>query len=363
MPTKGKNWNPAFILFLRESGIMAENPPVYPLITEPVLKSKIWGGKKLEELYNYPLSRTAKIGEAWIAADLPEGSCRISNGPYSGRTLSDVVRAWGEYLIGTGWKNPATRGRYPLLVKFLDAQDDLSVQVHPGQDDCQKYFPQEFSKDESWVVLHAEPGAGILYGFQPGTNLETFDRLLAQGKVMDCLRKVEVKAGDVFHIAPGKVHALCKGVVILEIQEPSDTTFRIYDYGRLGEDGRPRQLHLDASRKVMKFDYQEEPRILPETNETSWGEHEILMDIPPYRIERASLNSELQWNVNPATTQTLICLEGNFTLWAAGEPFTIHKGECCVLPASLGSVQLNPLSSHNQIVLAGLGGIPILNHF
>lgn len=342
---------------------MAERSPVYPLISLPVLKPKIWGGKKLEELFNYPMARTAKIGEAWIAADLPEGSSLITNGPYSGKTLTDVTRSWGEALIGTGWKNPATQGRYPLLVKFLDAQDDLSVQVHPGQEDCQKYFPNEFSKDESWVVLYAEPGAGILYGFQPGTTLETFDDLLSQGKLMECLRKVEVKPGDVFRIGPGTVHALGKGVVILEIQEPSDSTFRIFDYGRIGEDGKPRPLHLDASRKVMKFESPAEPRILTETNETSWGEHEVLVDVPSYRIERMTLNAHLSWTVNPISTQALISLEGNFTLRAAGEPFTLHKGECCILPAILGPVELEPLDSKNQVVLAGIGGIPMLNNF
>ncbi len=337
---------------------MQESNSVYPLLCKPVLKEKIWGGRKLEALFGMPLPRDKKTGEAWLVADLKEGTSLIANGPLVGQTLSQVTKQWGEKLIGTAWKNAPTGGRFPLLIKYLDAQDDLSIQVHPDTESCQKYFPNDFSKDESWIILHSDKDGKILHGFRPGTTLQDFDRLLEKGKIIDCLREIKVNPGDVFRVAPGTVHALCRGVCILEIQEPSDTTFRIFDYNRLGDDGKPRALHIEQSRKVMRFGDDTPPRIELQKSKTDWGEHELLVDVPAYRIERLTVNKSCSWKINPASVQVLIVLYGNIFIHTATGKLALKEGDCVILPATLGDVEM--VRSHGVVVLAGAGHVPMV---
>lgn len=331
----------------------------YPLQCKPVLKSKIWGGRKLQSLFGIPLPEGEKTGEAWTVADLPEGASTVANGPMQGKTLAEVTAEWKEDLIGPAWRGKPTGGRFPLLVKLLDAQDNLSIQVHPSQEDCKKDFPNDFSKDESWIVVASEKGGSILHGFKPGVTMEDFDRLMASGDVTECMRRFEVTPGEVFRVAPGTVHALCKGVVILEIQEPSDSTFRIYDYGRVGDDGRPRDLHLEASRKVMRFGEDQEDLPAPARVQREWGCHETLVDAPAYRIERLRPETPFAWEVDPRSAQVAIMLEGGMTLQAAGTTVRLKKGDHLVLPAVTGRVSASAVEEQSQLILAGAGGAPL----
>ncbi|HUT22795.1 MAG TPA: class I mannose-6-phosphate isomerase, partial [Sumerlaeia bacterium] len=212
------------------------------------------------------------------------------------------------------------------------------------------------------IVLDAAPGGAILHGFAPGATLDDFDRLLAEGRVVECMRRIEVRPGDVFRVAPGTVHALCRGVAILEIQEPSDSTFRIHDYGRLGDDGKPRPLHLDAARKVMRFeDAGGGPRIRPVAATASWGRHETLVDVAAYRIERITLERPTSWRVDPRSAQTLIVLEGDTSLAAGGEELRVPSGGCAILPAAVGTVRINVgPGSPVRAVLAGAGGVEMV---
>lgn len=338
---------------------MTQHIDPYPLLSRPVLKSKIWGGRNLERLFGIPLPPGERIGEAWMVADLPEGSSAIGNGPLEGRPLADVSRLWGEDLIGPAWRGKPTGGRFPLLVKLLDAQDDLSVQVHPDTEACRNHFPNEFSKDESWIIVDREPGGTILDGFVPGTTLEDFDRLLAEDRVVECLRAIEVQPGEVYRIAPGTVHALCRGVCILEIQEPSDTTFRIYDYGRMGDDGKPRPTHIAESRKVMRFGDETPPRAEASQRMTDWGIHELLVDVPAYRIERLTIRRPVEWTIDSRTAQVAIVLEGMARLESAGAGLDLSKGESVILPAALDRVSLKAMDDGVTVVLAGAGGVPL----
>ena len=339
---------------------MNTNEQPYPLLCKPVLKTRIWGGRKLEELFGIELPPGEKIGEAWLVADLPEGASSIANGPQEGQTLSALTAKWGEAMIGAAWRGRPTGARYPLLVKFLDAQDNLSVQVHPSDEDCRRYFPDAFSKDESWIISVAEPGGKVFHGFKPGTTLEDFDHLLAEGRVEECLRPVEVAPGDVYRVSAGTIHALCRGVALLEIQEPSDTTFRVYDYNRLGDDGKPRPLHIEQARKVMRFGDDTPPRIEPQAWDRPWGRREILVDCHAYRIERIEVKKTLEWKVNPASTQVLIVTEGAPTLTSETISLPLKKGASVVLPAALGTVRLDAGESPATCVLAGAGGVPMI---
>lgn len=332
----------------------------YPLLCAPVYKAKIWGGRKFETLFGLPLPPGEKIGEVWVAADLPEGASSIANGPLAGKTLSEVCREWGEDMIGTAWRGKPTGGRFPLLIKYLDAQDDLSVQVHPDAEACRRWFPKDFSKDETWIILDTEERGRILHGFKPRAALEDFDRLLAAGDVTEILRALPVRPGEFFRVTPGTVHALCGGVAILEIQEPSDTTFRIFDYNRPGDDGKPRALHVDASRKVMRFGDDSEPRGRAAETRRPWGTHELLIDAAEYRIERLVITDELSYRVDPRTAQALILLDGAVRIEAGGVTAPVKKGDCVILPAKTGAVSIRPQGGAAKAILTGAGEAPLI---
>lgn len=321
--------------------------PLYPLLCRPLYQDRIWGGRRLARLYGKELPGGADrpIGESWEVADLANGASSIGNGPLEGRSLTEVTAALGESLVGSAW--PA--GAFPLLVKLLDAQDDLSVQVHPSAADCAQWFPADASKDETWVVVDADPGARVFYGFQPGVTRAAFEHHLEAETLLDILQPVAVRAGDVLRVAPGTVHALGRGVAVLEVQEPSDTTFRLYDFGR------GRQVHLAEGQRVVRLD-SGAPLLAPEVVETDWGVHELLVDVPAYRLERLSAEEEVFWRIDPRSVQVLTLLEGTAQLgWDEEQCLRLSAGDTVIVPAGLGVTQLEPLGAI-VAVLAGAGG-------
>ncbi len=220
----------------------------YPLLFEPILKEKVWGGRSLAEL-SKPLPPGTPIGESWELADLPEsitgGRSLIANGPLAGRTLREAIIDHGTAVMG-GAKLTA-EGGFPLLVKFLDARENLSVQVHPDRAYVSKH-PEASLKSEAWIIVKASPGAVIYKGIRPEVTAATFARHIADGTVVDDLVAVTVAPGDCHYLPSGTCHALGAGIVVAEIQTPSDTTFRVYDWGRTG-----RALHLDQALECIAF--------------------------------------------------------------------------------------------------------------
>jgi mannose-6-phosphate isomerase len=226
------------------------------LFLEPVFKERIWGGQKLHARFGYDLPYD-KTGEFWAISAHPNGSSIIKNGRFKGRTLQDLYEKDRELF------NHLPSPRFPLLTKILDANDDLSVQVHPS-DDYALTYEKDLGKTECWVVLEAEPGAKIIYGHNASSK-EELKNMIDNHRWKDLLIEKEVKAGDFIYVPSGTIHALGQGLLILETQQSSDTTYRVYDYDRKDDKGKPRDLHIKQSIEVTNVPYQDitpQPKIL-----------------------------------------------------------------------------------------------------
>lgn len=224
---------------------------LYPLLFTPVLKNYLWGGRTLEKL-----GRTLPPGitaESWEISGHEDGTTRVANGLYTGQLLTEVHAALGLDLIGTHNAWAQERGKFPLLIKLLDANRPLSVQVHPDDDYALAHEGNELGKTEMWVVLHAEPGAKLQLGVTPGTTPDVFRKSLKAGKPEPCLHYLPVQTGDHVCVPAGTLHAIMGGLLIAEIQQNSNTTYRVYDWNRVGADGKPRPLHVDKAMDVINF--------------------------------------------------------------------------------------------------------------
>lgn len=325
----------------------------YILKTRPYLRQKVWGGRKLVNLFGKSLPDDAPYGEAWEVSDLPEGESYIANGSMEGRPLSHAVARWGEALAGEN-------GDFPLLVKLLDAQADLSVQVHPSQEDVDEHFPDAASKDECWLILDVDDGGCILHGFEEATTPEAFRQAVEENRAAEVLRRVPVAPGDIIRVSPGTIHAICEGVALLEIQQPSDTTYRVYDYNRPGMDGEPRELHLDRAMKVANFDAHPPAKLEARASEANPGVR-VLVDVPAYRIELARLTGELSWHVDARTPQVVFAAHGPVSVSNEATSVTLAFGETAIIPAGLGKVTIAPASDFAaEAIVAGVGGAPLV---
>ena len=221
---------------------------LYPLTFQPIFKDRVWGGRNLERIYQKALPPKIPIGESWEITDRPEGVSVIANGPLAGQTLRWLMENHRRDILGT---DAAPTGSFPLLVKILDAKDTLSVQVHPPASIAAQL--QGEPKTEMWYITDATPGAELFAGLKPGVTRAQFETKIADGTVADCLHRMPVQAGDVMFLPSGRLHAIGAGNVIFEIQQNSDTTYRVFDWNRVGLDGKPRELHVPQSLASIDF--------------------------------------------------------------------------------------------------------------
>ncbi len=221
---------------------------VYPLKFHPIYKEKIWGGRNLERLFGRKLPPAEEIGESWELADLPEGVSIVANGPAAGKTLTELTARWaGELLGGAEPHRIGSAQRFPLLLKFLDANDRLSLQVHPDARAVKEIGPEAALKSECWYIVESRRGA-IYKGVKPGIEPEEFRKAIETDTVEKAIRRIEVAEGDFHYLPAGTVHSIAAGVVIAEVQTPSDTTYRVTDWGR------GREIHVERSMRCIRFE-------------------------------------------------------------------------------------------------------------
>jgi mannose-6-phosphate isomerase len=308
---------------------------LYPLTFRPIFKERVWGGRRLEELYGKPLPPGVPIGESWEISDRPGDASVIANGPLAGRDLHWLLENHPRDLLGG---RATHEGRFPLLIKILDAQEKLSLQVHPPASKAAALGGEP--KTEMWHIAEAQPGADLYVGLRRGVTRAEFESKLKTGAVANCFHRLEVKAGDTMFLPSGRVHAIGAGLVIFEIQQNSDTTYRVFDWNRAGLDGKPRELHLSQSLASIDFEDFEPALVAGASSGSGTGRVRLLVDDPLFRVSACWLAAGATTTSAPGEMQIIGLLRGQLTIQHPTQPVTLGPGEFCLLPASLGSVAM-----------------------
>ncbi len=298
----------------------------YPLTCDPLFQERIWGGRGLQTLFGKALPPEVPIGESWELADLPNGQSVVLNGPLKGRTLGSLMKQYGPEIVGTS----GFSGSFPLLIKLLDAKDVLSVQVHPDAEACRRMGTGQ-PKTECWYIVAAEPGAVIYKGLKPGTTRDAFAQAIREGTCADLLNRVPVKVGQCHFLPSGTCHAIGKGLVIAEIQEPSDTTYRVFDWNRVDpQTGRARQLHLEEALESICFD---DCPIAPPTISGR------LVDAREFKVDKGHVSSGQTVHLKSGIMQVLLALDGAGHIDnGQSKSVDFSAGQTVLIPAACKSV-------------------------
>jgi len=294
----------------------------YPLKFEPIYKQRIWGGRKLAEVFGKDLPAGEKIGESWELADLPQDKSVIANGDLDGRTLRSVIEQYPKEIMG----DACFAGPFPLLVKLLDCQDILSVQVHPDSQTCRRLSTGQ-PKTECWYIISAQPGAAIYKGLKKGVTKEHFAEAIKKGTVADTLAKVPVAVGECHFLPAGTAHAIGPGLLIAEIQTPSDTTYRVFDWNRVDDAGKARELHIEQALESIHFDV-----CADDLPVTTMGR---LADCEYFKIDKGHQSRNCELLLSPGRAKTLIIISGRGTiLGTTGSLVEFRAGDCLLVPAA-----------------------------
>ncbi len=306
-----------------------------PLVFTPLYMDRVWGGRALASLYGRTLpDASTPIGESWELVDREREQSVVRDGPYEGRTLHELWLQHRDDIFGPAAKRHAGE-RFPLLMKILDARDDLSIQVHPPAAIAPSLGGEP--KTEMWFIAHAEPGAALHVGVKPGVDRTAFERALADGTVEEVVHKLPVVAGDAIFIPSGRLHAIGAGLVIFEIQQNSDTTYRVFDWNRTGLDGKPRALHVAESLACIDFT-DTAPALTP-------AGAEVLAECPYFRVQRVEMAPRSTWTpagfVIAAVVQGLVTCGGR--RFGPGEFFLVPESgaAACAVTAETGSTLLH----------------------
>lgn len=301
-----------------------------PIFLQPVFKERIWGGTKLRDRYQYNIP-SDQTGECWGISAHPNGPSIIRNGPLKGQSL---LLAWKEHkeLFGD-----PTSEEFPLLVKILDANNDLSVQVHPDDQYAQQKENSPYGKTECWYIIDCEDGAELIYGHHAKTK-EEFQELVDKGKWDKLLRKVSIKPGDFFYVPSGTIHAIGKGTMILETQQSSDITYRVYDYDRTDSEGKKRELHIKASIEVANCPHHD-PVIEQEKKKLEGLSSKLLVREHYFTVYHWTLKGTVE---KPLDCDYLLAsvLNGSGTISIADRTFSFHKGDHLIIPATVKNYRL-----------------------
>jgi mannose-6-phosphate isomerase len=305
---------------------------LYPIKFEPIYKQRIWGGQQLKTVFNKNIPADEKIGESWELADLPKDKSVVANGELAGLTISKVMKKYRKEIFGI--ENPPKT--FPLLIKILDAQDVLSVQVHPDQETCRRMGKGQ-AKTECWYIIATGKDPFIYKGLKQGVSKELFAKAIEEGGVEKLLEKVRVRQGQCHFIPAGTAHAIGAGLLIAEIQTPSDTTYRVYDWNRVDKNGKARELHIKEALESVHFDKSDE---LPVTTAGR------LVDCEYFKVDKFWQNAESEMQICRGQMKTLMIISGSGVIMSEEtEDVEFGAGETILLPAVLEGKMLFEMNS------------------
>ncbi len=313
-----------------------------PFLLKPAGKDYLWGGHRLKDDFSKEIDMEP-LAETWECSTHPDGPSIVASGAHKGMLLTEVLKEHPEYM-GT---HPKTDGGLPILIKFIDAKQDLSVQVHPDDEYARKYEHGSLGKTEMWYVLDATKNARLVYGFYHDISKEKLKKSLEEGTVERYLQKVKVKKDDLFYIEAGTVHAIGAGILIAEIQECSNITYRMYDYNRMDKDGKPRTLHIERALEVANRIGTQTPRQPMRVLRYQKGcASELLCRCKYFQVERQLINTEkcremADFQTDGNSFQVLLCVDGCGTLFGEGEMIHFFKGDCIFVPADSMPLKLH----------------------
>lgn len=311
---------------------------LYPLKFKPVYKEKIWGGQKISTKLGHHIEELPNCGECWLLSDMPGDVTEVSNGFLAENGLDEMIEIYMGDLVGEKVFDKCQLG-FPLLIKFIDAADNLSVQVHPDDEWAQKNY-ESAGKTEMWHVIDADEGAGLYVGFKKGVTKKQYLQAVEEGTVDQLLKFYPVKKGDTFFIPAGTVHAIGAGVLLAEIQEASDITFRIFDWNRVDAMGNPRELHTEEAIQVLDFK-QEKPFKIEYEEQMNASTTVVRSEF--FNLNMITLDKPIQKMYMKIDSFILyICLEGEVHFVSDGIHEEVKKGECILIPASIPDMNIVP---------------------
>lgn len=332
---------------------------IYPLKFNEIFKEKIWGGRKLESFLRKSLPKDKLIGESWEIADHGKDISIVKNGMLKGENLGKLIRNFKKEIIGKDVKL-SRGGRFPLLFKYIDASQKISIQVHPDDEYACLNERDETGKTEAWYVVWAKPGAQLVYGLKEHMSKRRFKKVIKSKKIEDYLNCITINKGDLIFIPPGTVHTIMGDVILAEIQQNSDLTYRIYDWGRIDKYGKSRELHIDKALDVIDFSLVRNYKIQPLSINIDGNIINYLIVCKKFAIELCEIIDVYELNCDGSKFYTLSVLEGNGEIFYEEEfasklgpinKVNIKKGETVLLPASLGKTLVKTTDKYNRLKL------------
>ncbi len=310
---------------------------LYPLVFRPIFKERVWGGRELEGLFNKKLPPAKPIGESWEISDRPGDESVVANGSFAGKTLRWLMENYPAEMLGRA--RPAAEKRFPILCKILDARDKLSLQVHPPAAKAADLNGEP--KTEMWFIADATPQAELFVGLKRGVTRSEFEEKIASGTVADCFHRAPVRPGDAMFLPSGRVHAIGAGLVIFEIQQNSDTTYRVFDWNRVGLDGKPRELHVAQSLASIDFNDFEPALVSSKYSSDDNARSRAIVRDRLFNVDHVEVKSGARTELTQNKLQILAVIRGSLEVQSEGNTVTLDAGQFCLIPAELEKTELS----------------------
>ena len=320
---------------------------LYPLLFTPNLHTVVWGGDRLCP-YKGLAPKPEPVGESWEVSAVPSSPSIVSKGIFAGRDLISVVNEMPKEILGESVCQKYDN-KLPLLVKFIDAKRDLSIQVHPN-DEMAKRVHGKSGKTEMWYIIDAKPGSYLYAGFKTQISEYEYKKRIADGSITEVLAKHEVKPGDVFYLPAGRVHAICSGILLAEVQQSSDLTYRIYDYNRPGLDGKPRELHTELAAQALDFHVEDEYRTIYKEDSNRAN---LVIDSPYFSVRVTDLSDTFHRNLTKYDSFIItMCIKGDckIVVRSTGDEIILKEGNSCLIPATIADYDIVPLKGKVRVL-------------